>query len=106
MSTELQACAVKKTVTKGPNPVWISARKKVNQSRLRRLTRDAAGRGDTVQDLGRDAMLLCQAAQRGEWDPGVIFLVGAAHAGRWLAWKPAAPPEPVPGSPGAKAARN
>ena len=28
MSTEFQACAVKKTVTKGPNPVWISARKK------------------------------------------------------------------------------
>jgi hypothetical protein len=43
MSTWLQACAVKKTVTNGPNPVWMSAKKKVNQSRLRRLARDVTG---------------------------------------------------------------
>ena len=48
MSTWLQARAVRKTATKGPNPVWISARKNVNQSRRRRLARDAAGCASTA----------------------------------------------------------
>ena len=50
MSTWLQARAVRKTATKGPNPVWISARKNVNQSRRRRLARDAAGCASTALD--------------------------------------------------------
>jgi len=53
MSTWLQARAVRKTATKGPNPVWISARKNVNQSRRRRLARDAAScASTTVVDAG------------------------------------------------------
>jgi hypothetical protein len=52
MSTWLQARAVRKTVTKGPNPVWMSARKNVNQSRQRRLARDATGRASAPVDVG------------------------------------------------------
>ena len=36
-------------------------------SLITRLVRDAEGSGDEVADLGPDALMLCQAAQRGQW---------------------------------------
>jgi hypothetical protein len=77
-------------------------------SLIARLVRDAEGSGDEVADLGPDALMLCQAAQRGQWGPGEIAWVGIAdeRAGRWLRWNPPAPVEPVPGSPGEQAQRN
>jgi hypothetical protein len=71
-----------------------------------RLVADAAGSGDEVDDLGEDALMLCQAANRGEFGVGELLIVGIARGGRWLEWNPPAPREPVPGSPGAAAASN
>lgn len=75
-------------------------------SLIARLRRDARGSGDQVTDLGPDALLLCQAAQRGHWETGEMLTVGFAAGGKWLRWLPPAPVEPVPGSPGARAQRN
>ena len=73
---------------------------------INRLVRDAKGSGDTVTDLGPDAVMLCQAAQRGEFGMGELLLIGIAKDGKWLRWFPPAPVEPVPGSPGERAQRN
>ena len=62
-----------------------------------RLCRDAEGSGDTVTDLGPDAMPLAQAAQRGEWPMGALLPLGMAEGGRWLTWNLAGEPPPVPG---------
>lgn len=75
-------------------------------SLVARLARDAEGSGDTVTDLGPGALMLAQAAQRGDFGMGELVLVGVARDGRWLAWCPPAPVEPVPGSRGEKASRN
>jgi hypothetical protein len=73
---------------------------------ISQLCRDAEGSGDQVTDLGTDALLLCQAAQRGEWEMGELLLIGIAKWDRWLRWLPPAPVEPVPGSPQQRAQRN
>lgn len=73
---------------------------------IARLCRDAEGSGDKVTDLGRDALMLCQAAQRGEFGMGELLLVGIALGWKWLRWFPPAPVEPVPGSPEERAGRN
>ena len=73
---------------------------------IARLCRDAEGSGDQVTDLGTDALLLCQAAQRGQFGVGELLTIGIAKGGRWLRWLPPAPVEPVPGSPGAIAGKN
>jgi hypothetical protein len=70
------------------------------------LRRDAEGSGDKLDDLGPDALLLAQAAQRGEWMPGDLVEVGVALGDRWLRWNPPAPVEPVPGSPQERAQSN
>lgn len=75
-------------------------------SLIARLRRDAEGSGDRVEDLGTDALLLAQAAQRGEFGMGELLIIGLAKQGHWVRWEPPAPMEPVPGSPGATAARN
>jgi hypothetical protein len=72
-----------------------------------RLGADAAGlSADQVDDLGPGALLLAQAANRGEWARGELVLIGVAEGSRWLRWLPPSPREPVPGSPGAAAQRN
>lgn len=73
-----------------------------------RLVRDAAssGTGDQAADLGPRALMLAQAAQRGEFGIGEMLLVGVASGGKWVRWCPPAPVEPVPGSPGERAQRN
>ena len=78
------------------------------RSLIARLVRDAAAAGgaDEIADLGPDALMLCQAAQRGEFGKGELLIIGIAKNGKWLQWNPPAPMEPVPGSPGATAARN
>jgi hypothetical protein len=73
---------------------------------IARLCRDAEGSGDQVTDLGADALLLCQAAQRGEFGVGELLAIGVAKGNRWVRWLPPAPVEPVPGSPQARAQRN
>lgn len=73
---------------------------------IARLRRNAEGSGDTVTDLGPDALLLAQAAQRGEFGMGELLHVGFAAGGKWIRWLPPAPVEPVPGSPGERASRN
>lgn len=75
-------------------------------SLLARLRRDAEGSGDTLDDLGPRALKICQAAQNGDWAIGELAQVGIAADGRWLTWLPPAPVEPVPGSPGERAASN
>lgn len=75
-------------------------------SLVARLRRDAEGSGDRLDDLGPDALLLAQAAQRGEWAAGELVRVGIAKGGKWLRWLPPAPVEPVPGSRQARARRN
>jgi hypothetical protein len=75
-------------------------------SLIARLRRDAEGSGDQLDDLGPDALLLCQSANRGEWAPGELVRVGIAKGGKWLRWLPPAPVEPVPGSRQARAQRN
>jgi hypothetical protein len=75
-------------------------------SLIARLHRDAQGSGDRLKDLGPDALMLAQAAQRGEWAPGDLVKVGDAKGGKWLRWLPPAPVEPVPGSRQARAQRN
>jgi hypothetical protein len=71
-----------------------------------RYVRDARGSGDQVVDLGPDALMLAQAAQRGDFRIGEMVLVGVARGGQWVRWCPPTPVEPVPGSPGEKAARS
>ena len=73
-----------------------------------RLIRDAdsSGTGDQVADLGPRALMLAQAAQRGDFHVGEMILVGVAQAGRWLRWCPPVPAEPVPGSSDETASRN
>jgi hypothetical protein len=74
-----------------------------------RVARDADGSGDQVTDLGPDALMLAQAAQRGDFRIGEMVLVGVARDGKWLRWcppVPVAPVEPVPGTPGHTASRN
>ncbi len=66
---------------------------------IARLVRDAEGSGDAVEDLGKDAMRICKAAQRGEFGIGEMVTVGVALGDRWLRWLPPWPVEPVPGSP-------
>ncbi len=68
-------------------------------SLIAHLVRDAEGSGDRLEDLGKDAMRICQAAQRGEFGMGELLLVGVALGYRWLRWLPPWPVEPVPGSP-------
>jgi hypothetical protein len=76
-------------------------------SLVARLRRDAEGSGDRLDDLGPDAMLIAQAARRGQWHPGELARIGVARGGRWLRWEPPGfPVEPVPGSPGATARNN
>jgi hypothetical protein len=73
-----------------------------------RYVRDAAdaGLGDEAADLGPDALMLCQAANNGEFGIGELLKIGVANALGWIAWYPPVPVEPVPGSPGAAAQRN
>ena len=75
-----------------------------------RLAADAAkaGSADEVDDLGPGALLLAQAAnkKRAEYGHGTMVLVGVAQDDKWVWWIPTAPVEPVPGSPGAIAAKN
>jgi hypothetical protein len=68
-------------------------------SLVARLRRDAEIAGDQLADLGPDAMLIARAAQRGEWSPGDLAIIGIAHGGRWLRWDLPGWPEPVPGAP-------
>ena len=75
-------------------------------SLIARLCRDAERSGDKVTDLGADALLLCQAAQRGEFGVGELLWIGIAQGNKWVKWLPPAPVEPVPGSPQARAQRN
>jgi hypothetical protein len=60
------------------------------------------------EDIGPGALLLCQAAdrKRDEFRTVLWAVVGVAQGGRWLAWFPPAPTEPVPGSLAARAAGN
>jgi hypothetical protein len=67
---------------------------------------DAGTGGDAVRDLGPDALMLCQAANRGEFGVGEMLKIGVAKGNAWVAWYPPVPAEPVPGSPGATASRN
>ena len=74
-----------------------------------RLSADAAkGSDDEVTNLGPEALLLTQAAnrKRAEYGRGTMLLIGIAEGSKWVTWLPPAPVEPVPGSPGAIAARN
>jgi hypothetical protein len=75
-------------------------------SLIARLVADAAGSGDQVEDLGPDALLLAQAANRGDFGIGELVIVGIARGPKWLQWNPPAPVEAVPGSPGAAASAN
>jgi hypothetical protein len=76
-------------------------------SLIARLRRAAEGSGDELADLGPDAMLIAQAAQRGEFGMGEYLRIGVAADGRWLRWEPPFwPVEPVPGSLGEQAQRN
>src|ERR1700733_3195751 len=52
IETWVHFCVVRYTAMNGPNPVWTSARKKMNQSRPRRLWRDGAGNGDEARVSG------------------------------------------------------
>ena len=89
---------------------WLCPR-----SIARRLAADtaASGTGDDVTDLGPGALLFAQAADRKRdayHDGGQTFLVPVGVSTddglKWRRWYPPAPIEPVPGSPGAAAARN
>jgi hypothetical protein len=74
-----------------------------------RLAAGAEHSGDEVTDLGPGALLYTQAAKPAEFHRGgqrFLVLVGIAEGSRWLLWLPPAPVEPVPGTPGATAARN
>jgi hypothetical protein len=71
-------------------------------SLIARLRRDAEGSGDQLDDLGPDAMQVAQAAQRGEWAPGALAIIGVAQGARWLRWELPGWPEPVPGVPEAE----
>src|ERR1700691_5282980 len=51
----------------GPNPVWTSARKKMNQSRPRRLWRDGAGNGDEARVSGSGGGDGLQSPPVGRW---------------------------------------
>jgi len=75
-------------------------------SLIARLRRDAAGSGDTLDDLGDRALLICQAAQRGDFAIGDLLKIGYARDGKWLQWLPPAPVEPVPGSTGERGQAN
>jgi hypothetical protein len=78
----------------GVDAYWLA-----RWSLVSRLRRDAEGSGDRVEDLGPDAMECARAAQRGEWAPGALVLVGVAQGARWLRWELPGWPEPVPGIP-------
>jgi hypothetical protein len=87
-------------VIKWPGPDGADFYAMCRWSLAKRPIRDAAELGDTVEDLGPDALMLCQAAQRGEFGKGELLKVGVAKDGHWIAWLiPTAPVEPVPGSP-------
>jgi hypothetical protein len=68
----------------------------------------AADPASEVEDLGPRALMLAQAAQRGDFKTGEMVMVGIASGGKWVKWMPGrlAPIEPVPGSPGEAAARS
>src|SRR5438034_4214803 len=52
-----------------------------------RLVRDsAADPTSTVEGLVPDALMLAQAAQRGDFKSGELAMVGVARHGRWLRW--------------------
>ena len=83
-------------------------------ARLAARLADAAAtshHGDQVTDIG-PAFLLCQPATRHEAGfhldgMTLMVLVGVTDDGHtWARWAAPAPVEPVPGSPGASAARN
>jgi hypothetical protein len=70
---------------------------------------DSAEPGAEVTDLGV-ALALCQRYEhhsRRAWLGASLLRVGVARDGEWAAWfLPSFPAEPVPGTPGARAARN
>ena len=74
-------------------------------ARLVRDAKDAGQRGE-VADLGPRALDVCNSVSVEDIAPGVIRHVGIAKDGRWVAWYPPVPAEPVPGSPGQRGARN
>ena len=74
-------------------------------ARLVRDAKDAGQRGE-ITDLGPAALDVCNSVGVEDIGPGVIRHVGIARDGRWVAWYPPVPAEPVPGSPGQRGARN
>lgn len=66
-------------------------------SLIARLRRDAEGSGDTLDDLGPDALKAAQAAQSAEFLIGGMVLVGIANGDQWTRWFLPPPVEPVPG---------
>jgi hypothetical protein len=78
------------------------------RSLAHRLVVNAVTGPDDVRDLGPGALLFTQAAKPAEFhrnEHRYMVHVGDALGGRWLVWTPPAPVEPVPGSPGARAAQ-
>jgi hypothetical protein len=60
------------------------------------------------EDIGPGSLLLCQSAdrKRDEFRTVLWAVIGVAQGGKWLAWFPPAPVEPVPGTLGAAARQN
>jgi hypothetical protein len=77
-----------------------------------RKVADAAGSGDTVEDLGAEALPILTKgidSQMGaEYGKETMHLIGVVKgaSSEWLHWYPSCPSEPVPGSPGQAATRN
>ena len=65
-----------------------------------RLVRDAADAGQRGQitDLGPHALDVAGSIGPEDLAPGKLLHVGLAKGGKWLAWYPPVPAEPVPGS--------
>jgi hypothetical protein len=108
MSDELDSITVVRVYSAGDPPgrarFYLAPR-----SLAARLAAGAEHSGDEVTDLGPGALLYTQTAKPAEFHRDghrFLILVGVAEDGRWLLWTPPAPVEPVPGSPGATAARN